>query len=252
VADAQIAGDLGAAFAAKLESELWVGTGSSGRIRGLTQASPGTTVTAGGVTVANQLGAIFNCYQQLTVALGRPPDLLAVHPRRAAWWAQSVAGAPAKYVPDGVTLVASPAAPSNLGSGTNEDNPHFLVRDVVPLAIDPPSIDVQPQQSGTSMTARAILVCYCAFATNAALRRPGGEKAGRCRLPRPRSPLVHSWRLPLQSTNRLTAGSGGFAAELGSPRRLNVAGNGYECAFIPLLAGETRLRPPRESGEDWG
>ena len=169
--DATIANDLGAAFGAKVESELWVGTGTNGRVKGLTQASPGTSVAAGGQTAANNLGVIHNCFQQLTMAFGQPPDLLAVHPRRSAFWRQMVVGAPAPFVPPNVELVESPGAVGNLGAGTNEDWPTFVVRTAVPIATDGPQISFQVQQSGTSLIARSVLTAYVSFATSA---RPEG------------------------------------------------------------------------------
>jgi hypothetical protein len=124
-------------------------------------------VAASSTTAAGNVGAIWNCFQQVTTALGRQPDLLAVAPRRYAWWQQCVVGAPASFVPQNVQLVASPAAPVNLGGGTNEDRPFFIARDSVPLVTDGPQLDIQVQQSGTSLTARAILRAYAAFATAA-------------------------------------------------------------------------------------
>jgi hypothetical protein len=167
LADRQIAQDLSAAFGAKIESELWVGTGSGGRIRGLTQASPTTSVAVSSTTAAGNVGGIWNLFQQFTTAYGKQPDLLAVAPRRYAFWEQMVVGAPATMIPQSVQLVVSPQAPTNLGGGTNEDRPYFLFRDAVPLVTNPPTIDVQLQQAGTSLQAKAILHAYAAFATAA-------------------------------------------------------------------------------------
>jgi len=174
-ADQQIAQDLGAAYAAKVESELWVGTGSGGRIRGLTQATPGTSVAAGGQTPANNIGAVHNCWQTLTMAFGAPPDILVVHPRRSAFWRQMILSGPQSgpqaSVPQiAATLVESPAAPGNLGAGT-EDWPHFIVRRAVPVATDPPQISFQPQQQGSLLITQCVLHGYLAFATSA---RPEG------------------------------------------------------------------------------
>jgi hypothetical protein len=170
LADLLIAQDLGQAYGEKVESELWVGTGSSGRIRGLTQASPTTSVAAGGQTLPQNLGALFNCFQQSTMALGHAPDILAVHPRRAAWLRQAVAGAPAVFVPPGVELVESPQAPSSLGGGS-EDWPFFISRAAVPLATDGPQVSVHEQATGNALTARFVVRGYLAFASAA---RPEG------------------------------------------------------------------------------
>jgi hypothetical protein len=123
-----------------------------------------TSVAASGQTAANQLGALWNCFQQTTMALGRAPDILAAHPRRSAWLAQAVAGAPMDFVPDGVQLVESPSAPSNLGGGS-EDHPFFLNRAAVPLATDGPQIQFQTRPRGTELVTRVTIHGYLAFAT---------------------------------------------------------------------------------------
>jgi hypothetical protein len=171
MADYLLAQDLGQAYGEKVESELWVGTGSSGRIRGLTQASPTTSVATGGQSASNQLGVIWNTYQQCWNALGHAPDVLTMAPRRAAWLAQAVAGAPMDFVPDGVTLVPSPQAPTNLGPSTTEDRVFFVSRAAVPLATDGPQVSVHEQAVGNALQARFVIAGYLAFATAA---RPEG------------------------------------------------------------------------------
>jgi hypothetical protein len=165
--DQQIALDLGFGYGSLVEGELHTGSGSGGHIRGLANAAPTTSVAASSQTAASELSAVWNCYQQTAVALGGvKPDLLIVHPRRSAWWYQSVVGAPAPWVPGGVQLVESAAAATNLGGGT-EDRPHFLRADRVPLATDGPTFEYHPQGAGTSLTGRFVIHGYLAFATAA-------------------------------------------------------------------------------------
>jgi hypothetical protein len=165
--DQQIGRDLGLAYGSLVEGELWTGSGTGGHIRGLTNASPSTSVAAGSTTAVSQLSAVYNCLQQAAVALGGiRPDVLAVHPRRSAWWYQTTVGAAAPWVPGGVTLVESAASPTNLGGGT-EDRPHFLRADRVQIATDGPQVEFHNQAAGTALTGRYIIKGYLAFATAA-------------------------------------------------------------------------------------
>jgi hypothetical protein len=167
--DTQLARDLGAAVGAKLESELWVGIGSAGRIRGLTQASPTTVKTMAAQTLADYLLKSQDAYQAVTVALGRPPDVLVLHPRRAAFLRAASTGVPiAGLFPPNITIVESPAAPSNLGGGTNEDWSFWLRRDALPLATDGLTLQHQVQAQGTQLTVRTL--CYGYYALASALR----------------------------------------------------------------------------------
>jgi hypothetical protein len=169
--DAQIAEDLGAAYGAKLESELWTGTGSSGRIRGLNNASWGTTKTLSAQTLADHLLKIADAWQSADVALGRPPDLLAMHPRRVAFLRASASTVRLEdLLPAGLELVASPGQVTNLGGGT-EDWIVLINRASTPLATDPPSTEVHTEAAGTVLTANFLIHGYSAFA---AARRPEG------------------------------------------------------------------------------
>ena len=159
--------DLGQAWGEKVEVDLWQGPGSAGRIRGLENASGVTSVAAGGQTAANQLGALYNCFQQTWAAFGRQPDILTMHERRYGWLAQAVAGAPMDFGPDGVQLVVSPGGSTNLGGGSNEDRPHFLARSAVPLATNGPQVSVHAQATGNALMARFVISGYLAFATAA-------------------------------------------------------------------------------------
>jgi hypothetical protein len=99
------------------------------------------------------------------------PDILTMAARRAGWLGQAVAGAPMDFVPDGVQLVPSPQAPVSLGAGTNEDHVFFISRSAVQLATDRPSVSFQTRAQGTTLTTRALIYGYLAFATAA---RPEG------------------------------------------------------------------------------
>jgi HK97 family phage major capsid protein len=163
--DLQLARDLGAAIAAKVESELFLGPGTGGRIRGLDAATGITTKTAAAQTFADFLLKSNDAYQTVTTTLGRPPDILVLHPRRAAWLRASSTGVPiAGLFPPGVTIVESPASPATLGGGT-EDWSWYLRRDALPLATDGINIEFHTQAQGTTLTTRCLAYQYLAFAT---------------------------------------------------------------------------------------
>jgi hypothetical protein len=171
--DQQIAADVGAAYGSKLEAELFVGTGSSGRIRGLNAASWGTTKTVAAQTLADFLLKFHDAFQSATVALGMPPDLAVFHPRRLAiLQAQSGNVRLAEILPSNLQIIASPAASSNLGGGTNEDWTFLINRDSTPLVTDPPSVEAQVQGgSGGALQVNYVIHGYSAFAS---ARRPEG------------------------------------------------------------------------------
>lgn len=175
--DRMVAADLGAQWYALLEFELFQGTGSGGRIRGLDAMTAGTNVTVTSqifsTAAGGQLASVWNAYQQVALALGQPPDLTVVAERRLAWWqSQSPNVAVTSILPG--TVVASPGAATNLGGGT-EDWVFLVNRASMPLFTsaypDGPTLEVDAQASGSTLTADVTVRAYAAFATN---RRPEG------------------------------------------------------------------------------
>jgi hypothetical protein len=76
--------------------------------------------------------------------------------------------------PPNVRIVISPAAPTNLGAGTNEDWLLILNRASTPLVYSgEPTILVQEQQSGAGTGLNVRMVTY-AYVTLGVSRRPEG------------------------------------------------------------------------------
>jgi hypothetical protein len=175
--DMVIGEELGRAFGARLESELWSGTGSSGRFTGFTQMTGNSSSTVAGQTLANITAKINDQFSQVSVNLGSTPDLIAMHPRRYANLAQgtNALGLPFEdSLPDALTIVISPAAPTNLGASTNEDWILVMNRASTPLVRNAqPNLEFQNQgpSAGTNLTFRWLVYSYVTLGVS---RRPEG------------------------------------------------------------------------------
>ena len=179
VFDVIIGEELGRAFGARLEQQIWAGTGSSGQLVGFTSASlsGNSSSTVSTQTMAGFMSKVADQFQQVSSNLGSPPDLLALAPRRYAQFvaASSALGTHVDGIfPNGVQVVVSPAAPVNLGASTNEDWAVLLNRASTPLVYSgSPNIQWQPQNSGagTALNVRGIVYSYVALGVS---RRPSG------------------------------------------------------------------------------
>lgn len=172
--DAQIAGDLGSAFGARLEAQLWIGTGANQQVKGFAVATPGVSTTVGAQTLTAALPKIWSCWMQLARLLGSPPDLIAMTPERYAWlWAAlDASNLQVKPTLPPCDIVASPAGPVTLGAGT-EDWIVFANRMSVPLAVNSPTFAVEkmPNTGATSLAAKLVIHGYVALGT---AKRPEG------------------------------------------------------------------------------
>lgn len=174
--DRQIATEMASLYAAKLEGELWVGTGASGRVLGLVNVAGVNASTVSGQTLALTANQVTNMWQQVATSLGRLPELVAMAPRRAAILdaATDALGLPLSgLVPPGCELVVSPAAPANLGGGTNEDWIIVAHRVAAPIAAGPVEVEwhAEGPAAGTNLTGRFLMHGYISFGSS---RRPEG------------------------------------------------------------------------------
>jgi HK97 family phage major capsid protein len=170
--------ELGRAFGAKLEQQIWAGTGSSGQITGFTVMSGNSASTVGTPNnLASTSSKIGDQYQQVTANLGALPDLVAMAPRRYAQLEAATAalGLPVENIFPGSmrgNIVVSPAAPTNLGGGTNEDWILLLNRAGTPLVRNPePNIEFHREgpSAGLQLTFRWLIYAYVALGVS---RRP--------------------------------------------------------------------------------
>jgi HK97 family phage major capsid protein len=174
----KIAGEeLGRAYGARLEQQLWNGSGSAGQLTGFAVMTGNSSSTVAGQTLANQTAKIADQHQQVSNNLGSLPDLIALAPRRydALQAATAALGLPVENIfPASVraNVIVSPAAPTNLN--TNEDWIVILNRAAVPLVSDPqPHLEYHQQgpSAGTNLSYRWLIYNYAALGVS---RRPEG------------------------------------------------------------------------------
>jgi hypothetical protein len=116
--------ELGHALGTQLETDVWNGSGASGHLKGILQATGPSTEAVAGQTLANHATAIAGQFNAIANNLGVLPDLVALAPRRYAYLQSLTAalGLPVENVfPEAVrdNIIVSPAAPTNL-SGTQD------------------------------------------------------------------------------------------------------------------------------------
>jgi Phage capsid family len=173
----RVAGEeLGRAFGARLEQQIWQGTGANGQLKGFTVMTGNSSSTVSGQTFPLTVNQIANQYQQVATNLGQLPDILAIAPRRygALEMGTGALGLEVNsIVPEGAQLVVSPAAPLTLGGGT-EDWLLWIRSDAVPLvANEQPQLEFQNQgpSAGINLTFRWLIYAYAALGVS---RRPEG------------------------------------------------------------------------------
>ncbi len=168
--------ELGAAFGARLEQQLWAGTGASGQLKGFTVMTGNSSSTVSGQTLPLIVNKISDQFQQVFTNLGQAPNIVAMAPRRYAML-EAATGAlgleASNLLPVGTELVISPAAPLTLGAGT-EDWILLLNKASTPLVRNPDPIFEFHQQgpsAGSSLTFRWLIYAYVALGVS---RRPEG------------------------------------------------------------------------------
>jgi HK97 family phage major capsid protein len=173
----RVAGEeMGRAFGARLEQQIWAGTGANGQFKGLTVMTGNSSSTVSGQTFPLTVNKIADQFQQVTTNLGEQPDILAIAPRRYSALEMGTGALGLEVnsiVPQGIELVISPAAPLTLGGGT-EDWLVLLNRAACPLvADDAPQIEFQNQgpSAGINLGFRWLVYAYAALGVS---RRPEG------------------------------------------------------------------------------
>ena len=138
--------------------------------------SGSSSSTVAGQTLANQTAKVWAQYQAVADNLGDIPDLVAVADRRAGGLGSLAAALALPWKPTmpvaPENVVVSPAAPVNLGGGTNEDWIVVMNRASTPLVMaEVPTVQLQKQQAGNALNYRMILYQYVALGVS---RRPEG------------------------------------------------------------------------------
>jgi hypothetical protein len=167
----RVAGEeLGRAYGARLEQQIWAGTGANGQLKGFTVAAGFSSSTVSGQTVQLVVNKIGEQFSQVSTNLGSAPDLIAMAPRR---YAQLETSIPPPTMPDDIEIVDSPAAPLTLGGGT-EDWIVVLNRAAVPLvSAEAPSLEFHREgpSAGPTLLFRWLVYGYAALGVS---RRPEG------------------------------------------------------------------------------
>ena len=171
--------ELGRALGAKLEQQIWNGTGSSGEIKGFLVMGGSSSETVSAQTLPAISLAIAGQYSAVTTNLGAEPDLIAFAPRRYAHLQSLCAalGQPMENILPAAlrdNVIVSSAAPVNLGAGTNQDYILVLNRASTPLVRQAePTLELHTQgpSIGTNLNRRFVIREYCALGVS---RRPEG------------------------------------------------------------------------------
>jgi hypothetical protein len=160
--DEWLSAELGAAYAATLESQLISGSGSAGQLQGFRLVPGATAVTAtnASATAVTNYSQIGNRVQQVAQASGVRPDTLVLAPRLAEFIRGKI-GYPLDWF--GLTLVESPSIPANLGAGTNQDLVLAFNSAEVLLYERPVAFKVYPEIGSSTLTVRFSALGYAAL-----------------------------------------------------------------------------------------
>ena len=189
--DALIMADLQSAIATTLDLGLLSGDGTSGTLLGLMNITGknAVTYTDATPTVAEFYPKLMDAIQQVNSNRFAGPDLIIMHPRRAAWLAAAVDGQsrplvlPQSNVPQnamgvgpvagyglnglqiaGIPVVADANVNTTRGAGSNQDNV-FVVRRADMLLFESPgapSMVRMDQTSGGNLTVKLVAYQYAA------------------------------------------------------------------------------------------
>lgn len=119
------------------------------------------TYTSATPTAAENLAQLGKLCATVAVAYGGPPDVLFIHPRRAAFIRSKLG-----YAPEWpARVVEVPALPVNLGAGTDQDIAIALRSDEVVAHMGNPSISAYAQVLSGNLAVRFQWRQYGAFST---------------------------------------------------------------------------------------
>tara|TARA_R110000824_G_scaffold103665_1_gene246268 strand:- start:3717 stop:5069 length:1353 start_codon:yes stop_codon:yes gene_type:complete len=190
--DSLIAADMMGAMAAQLESQIIVGTGGSGQLRGINNVEGQTAVTYtdASPTVAEFWPKLQDAIQGINANRFAPADLILMHPRRLGWLNSALDTTnrpiilPQSNVPQnamgtgpaagygntgvqiaGVPVVTSGAVPTDKGAGSNEDRVYVVRRSDMLLFEQPgqPALVRYDATAGLNLTATLVAYEYACF-----------------------------------------------------------------------------------------
>jgi HK97 family phage major capsid protein len=146
--DVVIYDDLQRAYSSKLDSQLLSGTGLNGQHLGVTQVSNIISVAYNDAAPTGKaaMAKVYDAASQIASNRFEQPNVIVMHPRRAAWFANSYSGSSGSPLLQqgslmlaagqqdrgfagslgGLPVIVDPNIPTNLGATTNAD-PVILV-----------------------------------------------------------------------------------------------------------------------------
>ncbi len=157
--DTVLAEELGAAWGEDFDQQVIQGSGGSGQLSGLLTISGTTAITATTVTAVANIAAAAKLRGDVSVAFGEAPNVLILHPRRAAWIRSTLGYGPVPWPMENV--VEAPGMPTTIS--TTQDALVALVRDQVILLQDAPTIRVMADIGSGNLTVRVSAFGYCAM-----------------------------------------------------------------------------------------
>ena len=183
--DTLIFRELTNAYDAALEADVINGTAAAYKHVGLLQVTNPATVTytAGTATAAGTFAKIVSAISSVTANFKEAPTAIIMHPRRAAFLAgdlgtsvslfqvgdltQAVGTQTAGLVGtiSGLPVYVTPAMPTNLGSGTDEDRIIVANLEVLPFMEGPLQTRVHESVLSDTLEVRLQVFAYSAFAS---------------------------------------------------------------------------------------
>ena len=187
--DALVTGDMASAMSTTLDYQLLNGSGSSGQLLGIESVSGTNSITYNDAspTAAELWPKLLDAIQQVNTGIYRAPDLIVMHPRRAAWLASQVDGQsrplvlPIANVPQnaigtgpvagygntglqiaGVPIVTDANVRTDLGAGT-EDAIYVVSRGDMLLFEDGDMMMRMDETAGLNLTLTLVMYQYCGF-----------------------------------------------------------------------------------------
>jgi len=187
--DALATGDMASAMSTTLDNQLINGSGSSGQLLGISQVSGinGVTYTDASPTAAEFYKKLLDAIQQINSGIYRAPDLIVMHPRRAAWLASESDGnqrplvVPVANVPQntigtgpvagygntglqiaGIPIVTDANIRTDLGAGT-EDAVYVVSRGDMLLFEDGDMMMRMDETAGLNLTLTLVMYSYVGF-----------------------------------------------------------------------------------------
>ena len=190
--DSLIAADMMGAMSAQLESQIIIGSGSSGQLEGVRNVTGQTTVTYtdASPTVSELFPKIIDALQGVNASRFAPADLIVMHPRRLGFLQAGLDTTgrpiilPTNNVPQnaigtgpvagygntgvqiaGVPVVTSGAVPTNTGAGGNQDEIYVVRRSDMLLFEQPgqPALVRYDATAGLNLTATLVAYEYACF-----------------------------------------------------------------------------------------